>query len=131
MQTHSTVMELSEPLPTEVPVGADLVLKVKVSCSEGCELRGVPLRIIGPDGVPAGAAPAAAGVEAGDITVTAPRQVGEHAWTVTVEPHEVGGIRHAGSSLPVVIKTIPQATSLAVWDIPSPVVMGTPFKIKV
>jgi hypothetical protein len=130
MQTHSISMEC-EPLPAEVPVGADLVLKVKVSCSEGCDLAGMPVRIEPSDGAAATTALAANASESSDIAVKAPQQVGEHAFTVAVEPHEAGGILHEGRSLPVIVKTVPQGTSLAVWDIPSPVVIGKPFEVKV
>jgi hypothetical protein len=57
--------------------------------------------------------------------------VGEHVWNVVFGPHEVAGIRHDEASLPVRISTVPHTTSLAVWAIPSPVVMGERFAIKV
>jgi hypothetical protein len=131
MQTHSTTIELSEPVPAQVAVGTDLVLKLKVSCSAGCDLCGTPVTIAASDGAVATAVLAANANEGADIAVKAPQRVGEHAWTITVEPREVGGIPHEQGSLPLTLTTIPQGTSLAVWDIPSPVVMGMPFEIKV
>jgi hypothetical protein len=134
LETHATVMELSEPAPAEIAVGADLVLKVKVTCSAECDMRGMPVKIATPDGVVATGALATheAGVNVtGEIAVKAPQQVGEQPWTITFEQHETATIRHASSSLPLILKTIPQGTSLAVWDIPSPVVMGERFSVKV
>jgi hypothetical protein len=130
IQTHATTLELSEPLPDEVAVGSDLTLKAKVSCSAGCDLRGLPVTVVALDGVVATGTVASVD-ESTDIDVKAPTRVGEHAWTVVFEAHEAGGTRHEGSSLPVTIKTVAQGTSLAVWDIPSPVVMGSRFAIKV
>jgi hypothetical protein len=130
LQIHATTIELSEPLPAEAAVGSDLTLKAKVSCSAGCDLRGLTVKVAGPDGVVATGTVASVD-ESRDIGVKAPTRVGDHAWTVVFEPHEAGGIRHEGSSLPVTIKTVAQGTSLAVWDIPSPVVMGSRFAIKV
>src|SRR5262245_54602772 len=126
LQTHATTIELSEPLPAEVAVGSDLILKAKLACSAGCDLRGLPVTVATPDGLVAKGTVAAAD-ESTDIDVRAPTRVGEHAWTVVFEPHESGDIRHKGSSLPVTIKTVAQGTSLAVWDIPSPVVIGSRF----
>src|SRR5262249_40562357 len=97
-------------------------------------LCGVPVKVEGPDGLVATGALTtfeATSNESDAITLKAPRQVGEHAWTIVFEPHESGNFRHARSSLPVTIRTIAHATSLAVWDVPSPVVMGSSCSIKV
>ncbi len=134
LQRHATTIELGEPLPAEVAVGSDLVLKVKVSCSAGCDLRNLPLKVAAPEGVAATGALVTCNAsvnESGDIAVKAPIRVGEQAWTIVFEVHEAGGIRHEECSLPVTIKTIAHETSLAVWDIPSPVVMRNRFAVKV
>jgi hypothetical protein len=133
-QTHSTTIELSTPVPAEVAVGAGLVVRVKVSCSAGCDLRGKPVKIVAPDGVVATAVLATYDDEANeseDIAIKAPLQVGAHAWTVVFEDQEAADVRHEDCSCALRVKTVPQGTSLAVWDIPSPVVMGERFEIKV
>jgi hypothetical protein len=129
IETHSTTIELSGPLPAEVAVGSNLTLKAKVSCSAGCDLRGLTVTVAAPGGVVATGTVAPVN-ESADIDVKTPTRVGEPVWTVVFEPHEASGIRHEGSSLPVTIRTVAQGTSLAVWDIPSPVVMGSRFAIK-
>jgi hypothetical protein len=130
---HATTIEVIEPAPPEVPAGADIVLKIKVSCAAGCDLGGMPVRVMAADGTVLGSEPAtcAAQDETTDITLEAPCRVGEHTWSVVFGPHEVAGVRHDEASLPVRISTIPNAASLAVWAIPSPVVMGEKFAIKV
>src|SRR5262245_53047747 len=133
-QIHSTTIELSTPVPDEVAVGASLVLRVKMSCSAGCDLRGMPVKIVAPDGVLAAAVLATYDDEANeseDIAIKAPLQVGAHPWTVVFEAREVDGICHEDRSCALSVKTVPQGTSLAAWDIPSPVVMGERFEIKV
>jgi hypothetical protein len=133
-QIHSTAIELSEAVPGEVAVGADIVLRPKVSCSAGCDLRGLPVKVDGPDGLMVAGALTTFEVpvnESEGIAVKTPLRVGEHTWTIVFEPQENGDIGHAGCSLPVTVKAIAHGTSLAVWDIPSPVVMGTRFTIKV
>src|SRR6185295_6452575 len=53
-------------------------------------------------------------------------QVGEHRWTVTVATPE----NTAQGTLAFSFKTVPHATSLAVWDTPSPVIRNTKFTVK-
>jgi hypothetical protein len=136
LQTHSTQMELSEPAPSELPIGGDLKVQVKVSCRSGCDLRALPLTVTGPDGrastiVPGPDRDAAFEDDRRDIALTAPLAVGTHAWTIRFPSHERDGIRHEECTLPVCITTRPHATSLAVWAVPSPVVMRERFRIKV
>jgi len=133
-RTHSTSVELSEPLPPELAVGSDFVVQVKVACPEGCDLSGMPVTVAGPDGPAtieprAGNAPADASLR--DITLKAPLQVGEHVWSVRFAAHESQGILHEECTLPIRLRTKPHGTSLAVWAVPSPVIMGERFAIKV
>jgi hypothetical protein len=136
VQTHSTQMELSEPAPPELPIGSDLNLRVTVSCRSGCDLRAMPLMVSGPDGQTATIAPSpdrdpASEDDTRHITLTAPLAVGTHAWTIRFPSHERDGILHGECTLPVGVTTRPHATSLAVWAVPSPVVMRERFRIKV
>jgi len=133
-QTHTTTIALSEPLPAEVTIGADVVLRAKVSCSTGCDLCGSMVKVEAHDSVAATGALAAfdAGVnESEAISLKAPPRVGQHCWTIVFEPQEGGDIDHARCALPLTIKTVAHGTSLAVWDIPSPVVTGTRFAITI
>ena len=57
--------------------------------------------------------------------------MGEHVWVVRFLPQERAGVRHEECTLPVHVRTVPHATSLAVWAVPSPVVMGERFSVKV
>jgi hypothetical protein len=135
VQTHATTIELSEPAPAELTVGNDFVLRVMVSCPAGCDLGDLPLTLTGPDGrvatiePRADQAPAPEAVR--DIALKAPAQAGEHVWSIRFPPHESAGVRHEECSLAVSVSAKPHATSLAVWGVPSPVVMGERFSIKV
>jgi hypothetical protein len=66
-----------------------------------------------------------------DIALKAPQQVGEHVWSIRFPAHAVEGVLHEECTLPVSVRTKAHGTSLAVWAIPSPVVMGERFNIKV
>ncbi|HEY6257644.1 MAG TPA: carboxypeptidase-like regulatory domain-containing protein [Xanthobacteraceae bacterium] len=129
---HSIDVELCEPVPAEVPVGADLVLKLRVSCPAGCDLSGLAAKVTGPGEQAVTIAPGEAADDAPlEIALKTPQQVGEHAWSIAFPPHESAGVLHEGCTLPVRLRTKPHATSLAVWAVPSPVVMGERFRIKV
>jgi len=138
-QTHSTAIALSEPAPADVAAGAAVAVKVKVTCSAGCDLRGLPLTITGPDDAATDDVTTANALatresgsnESSEIALKAPLKVGPQTWTIAFGPHEAGGIRHDECALSLTINTIPHGTSLAVWDLPSPVVMGKPFTVKV
>jgi hypothetical protein len=148
VRTHSTHVELAEPAPAELAVGSDFVLKLKVSCAAGCDLRSMPVTVGGPDGLTVTVEPelasgdttledstredaAAQDITVRDIALKAPQQVGEHVWSVRFPPQESAGIAHEECTLPVSARTIPHGTSLAVWGVPSPVVMGERFTVKV
>ena len=47
------MLELEEPVPAEVPVGSDLVLKVKVSCRHGSDVDGRLVRVVTGEETPA------------------------------------------------------------------------------
>ena len=128
MATHSTAIELSEPVPAEVAAGTELVLKLKLTCAAGCDLHSLPLTITGPDHE----AGASCHInDNGEIAIKVLPRVGPQSFTISFGPHEAAGIRHEPCSLPLTVNAIPHGTSLAVWDIPSPIVKGERFAIKV
>src|SRR5882672_9590248 len=132
--THSTTIELIEAVRPEVAVGADIFVKVKVSCSAGCDLRGWPVKVTAPDGDVASCESVTLGPEADhtrNVAFKAPLGVGDHTRSIAFPSHEDGGIVHEESTLPVRFRTHPHGTSLAVWSIPSSVVRGERFGIKV
>jgi hypothetical protein len=129
--THSTTVEVIEPGPPEVAVGAAVTLKFKVWCSKGCDLTGMPISIAAANG---GLVRSAFKIEQGDIAemkLEAPACAGDHVWSVTFGLHEIAGTRHNEVTVPVQSRVVPHVTSLAAWSIPSPVVMGEKFAIEV
>jgi hypothetical protein len=132
-RTHSTTIELIEPAPPEVAAGAAITLKVKASCSRGCDLTGMPIKIVAADGAPVRSefATELGPDDIAEVKLEAPDRTGEHVWSMTFGPHEVAGVRHDEVTVPVRTAIIPHATSLAVWSVPSPVVTGARFVIAV
>jgi hypothetical protein len=131
---HSTRIAVTGSPPTEVEVGDEIVLMVTVSCPHGCELDGATIQVTAPDASVATGALAgrdAAGEAIGALAFKAPREVGQHAWRVAFPSQEIAGIRHEESTASVSVSAKPHTTSLAVWAIPSSVVTGECFAIKV
>ena len=102
--------------------------------AEGCDLGALPLRVVGPDGNESLHELTIAADGEGhtaDIALRIPRRVGEHAWRVSLTSPEAAGIRHEPDALTISLHARAHDTSLAVWDIPSPVVTGERLTIKV
>src|SRR3989475_12283844 len=134
-RTHPTSVALSRPPAAEVDAGTDIVLKIKVSCPYGCDLRGRVINVMALDGaVVAGSGLADFADKANETTefsFMAPEEVGEYSWTLVFPKHEAEGLVHEEGSLPITVKTMAHDTSLAVWDVPSPIVIDHPFRIHV
>ena len=123
-------LEMSEPTPAEAAAGSDIVVCLRASCRAGPER----IRMIAPDGSEVTHALGDSGgisSETGDIVLAVPPRVGTHVWRFVLPAQEIGGVRYAEAALEASVTAKPQTTSLAVWDIPSPVVTGAAFKIKV
>jgi hypothetical protein len=134
MATHHTKVATSQPVPTEIDAGAAIALKATVSCAEGCDLRGIPVHVRTGDhvlGTRELATHEAAINETEDFVLEAPASAGEHAWTIVFPGHESETVVHEESCRVVSFTTRPHATSMAVWDVPSPVVVNQPFRVKV
>jgi hypothetical protein len=132
-RAHLATIELNEPAPPEVPVGATFAVKVAVACHEGCDLHEHRLEIAAPAGAGEAQQAPGANVEADDaleLTLRAPPRVGDHVWRISLPQHPASGVRHDAEPLSISVRVKPQSSSLAVWDIPSPVVMGDAFDIK-
>jgi hypothetical protein len=126
-------LALKEPGPVEVEAGTVFSFAVIVTPS-GCDLGGAPFNVMESDEVLiTGELPALSGDnhDIVEIMVTAPEQIGHFEWTLVVPAYESSGILYEEGSLAFSITTRPHATSLAVWDNPSPVVIGKQFRVKV
>ena len=133
--THAIAVTMSRAPDAEVDAGAQIVLKVKVSCPHGCDLRERVINIVTHDGVIALSSPLAefAGNanETTEFVFMAPDEVGEYSWTVVFAKEQADDPVHTEGSVPIAVRTLAHDTSLAVWGVPSPIVMGHPFRIQV
>jgi hypothetical protein len=126
-------LELAQPVPPEVPVGASVVLQVRV-LGAARDLRGGRIEVINDEQVVA----TAELIEFRDdfnetaaFGVKAPDHVGAFTWTVRFPPQNIDGVAYGESALLVSSQTRPHRTSLAVWAVPMPVRMADRFAITV
>ena len=65
------------------------------------------------------------------VRLHGPDEVGEYSWTVVFPKEQAEDLVHKEGSLPITVRTLAHDTSLAVWGVPSPIVMDHPFRIQV
>jgi hypothetical protein len=126
--THHTTVEASPTVPSAIDAAVDVVVKLKVSCPEGCDLRGAPVAIMAGDGVVATSELTTWEDKANltsDVIFKAPETIGEYAWRIVFAPYNI----HDESTAPISFATKPHATSMSVWGVPSPVVVNTSFAV--
>lgn len=143
----------------EVDAGGELIVVVRASCPDGCDLHGQVVSIRGEDGtelavaellaelaateLPAAELPAAepsgdeiAEVEddtyaTGPIALPAPLDVGEHTWRAVLPAVEKDGIRHEETATTFAFVTMPHGANVNVWGVPSAIPVGESFGFKV
>ena len=104
-EVHAAIIAVAEPAPAEVAVGADFALKVKLTCSAGCDLRTVRLAVTAPGGAlstcEASAASADGSGDGLELALKAPNEVGTQVWQLAFSPDDIAGVSHAGEPLSV------------------------------
>ncbi len=132
---HETSISMVAPYPAAVDAGTEMALNVSVSCSEGCDLRGKTVEIIADQGDVIGEIELAelgeTANETGEFVVKAPTAPGSHTWAAVFRAHEKQDVLHKECSAPFTFTVKPHVSSIAVWDISSPIVVDTKFKVKV
>lgn len=134
-RSHPLTVAFGCPPPAEVDAGTEIVLTVKVSCPHGCDLRDRVIDIIAPGGVVVAGSPLAEFVdnvnETREVAFMAPDEVGEYSWNVVFPSRHADDLVHEHGSLSFTVRTLAHDTSLAVWGVPSPIVVGHAFRIHV
>jgi hypothetical protein len=134
-KAHEVSISMVKAPLTEVDAGTDMTLRIRVSCSSGCDLGGMLVSIADDQGAEVEEAALAefdgASNETDELVVKAPSRPGEYAWLAMFPGQENKGITHeeASASFSFIVKA--HSTSIAVWDVPSPVAFHDDFKIKV
>jgi hypothetical protein len=122
----------SEPAPAAA-AGERVTLRLRAACAAGCDRTGMTVTMMAPGEAARALALArhADGIsETDEVVLTAPPRVGRHVFRFVLAAHEIAGTSYAEAALEVPLQVHPQATSLAVWDVPSPVNAGARFAVK-
>ncbi len=128
---HPTKLELDQSPPAEVEAGTTIALSLRVSCDAGCDLEGTAVHVLDEAGALITEAPLEPENQLNDLELRAPSRVGATIWSLVFPECLVGEVVHERSTLIVRSETIPHTTSAAVWEVPSPVVMSSPFSVRV
>ena len=118
--------------PPSVDAGVEFSFSVLLNWPEEIGLQDATYRVRdGDDTVHAGALPAAASNDGSvEFRLAAPASVGGHRWLLMIATAANEAGERAEGVLPLALTTVPHATSLAVWDVPSPLVRGAKFEVK-
>lgn len=131
---HQPAIELIEDFPPEVDAGGKVVVRVRVSCPEGCDLQGGIVNAAMSGEMVLTSPLAASDIHDPGATATlalrAPARVGEWACEITFPEQEVARASHQGCTLRASSSVVAHAASVAVWGVASPV-RGTRFSVQV
>jgi hypothetical protein len=121
--------------PDVVDAGAEMTLRGKVSCSPACDLRGHTLLVKDQAGADA------VSVEltefdgktndTREFVVKAPVEPGGYTWLAVCPAVVKEGVSCTQASTPISFTVKPHTTYAVAWDIPSAIVVGDRFRIKV
>jgi hypothetical protein len=133
--THPTTIAFAQSPPAHSLAGTEMVLRIQVSCPHGCNLQGKKIRVLGQDGSELAETELGEfignGNTTGDFKLRTPVELGEIAWRAFFPFCEEGNIRHDESHLRFSFQVLPHETSIAVWDTPSPAILGREGSLKV
>ena len=142
-------LDLFEALPAKVDVGAPFSLAVALTTKSACDLTGAAYRVLQrEETIAAGALPSIVRFDPDSnhydprngpidkrdhvrIALCAPDEIGTFECTLVLPEQELGGIALAQAALSFSFSTGEHKTSLAAWDVPSPVVAGEKFSVKI
>ena len=133
---HQIAVELAKVPPAEVPAGVFMTLKLKVSCTAACSLKGQLVQILDHAGQVVKElrliTPYQGAYETDQFVLQAPQSPGNYTWTAVFPQQERNDVSHDRTVLEINF-TVKEhhAISMAVWDVVSPAVVKTESKLKV
>jgi hypothetical protein len=135
-ETHPTKISLSQAPPTQLFAGTEIVLKIRVSCSHGCNLQGKKIRVLSENDSPLKEAELREftgddGNLTEELKLLTPLELGEATWQALFPFCEGETVRHEESHIRFSFQVLPHQTSIAVWDIPSPAILKMDMALKV
>jgi hypothetical protein len=133
--THGPRTCAVEVSPAEVDAGAELTVTARVSCVEGCDLRGRSVSIRNQDGTELASAELlefdGEAYLTSALVLRAPLKVGEHGYQAVLPAQEEDGVLHEETSTEFCFVTMAHAASVNVWGLPSAIAAGERFSFTV
>jgi hypothetical protein len=134
-EMHGQQVCAAEVSPEIVDAGAEMVLRAEVSCTPPCDLRGQSLEVKDQTGVDAGIIDLTEfdgeTSTSGTLKVTAPLETGEYSWSTLCPAHSMQDVSYAQTSAVISFTVKPHTIRVLAWDIPTAVVGGEKFKMKI
>jgi hypothetical protein len=134
-RTHGQRICEVEVSPSEVDAGAELTVKVRVCCPQGCDLTGQIVSIRDRSDTEDANAELTEfdgqGYMTSAFALRAPLEPGKYSYRVVLPAAEVNGVCHEETSMVFSFATKVHAASLNVWGLPSAVAAGERFRFKV
>lgn len=135
VEPHVTETSLIGMVPVEPEAGAAVAITVGVSCASGCDLTGGTVTLVAEDGSVLEEVELAAfdGTlsQAVATGIKAPAAPGHYTWEAVFPAQTLDESQHQESRATFSFEAKPHSTSMAVWDVPSPMAVGTGFSAKV
>jgi len=133
---HATRLEVFPALPAGLALGARVTRRVRLVCSFGCNLKGEQVSILDAEGNELAALTLTAfrdaKNESDEWNFTAPDEPASTVLTLAFDGCEGEAADHAASEAEVIIASgAGNATSLAVWGLPEPLIAGEAFRFRV
>ena len=131
---HRLILEGVEIPPPEVDAGAEMHATVRVCCVSDCSLSNPTIDIVTSDGSIVPTTLVGAGDESGEVELImkAPRRADTFVWRAVARRDETDAVIHEESDpLTLTFRTVPHETTMAVWDVPSPIVAQSAVKVSV
>lgn len=124
-----------EVSPDIVDAGSEMTLHARVSCSPSGDLAGHRLLVKDQAGADIGALVLADFDDdenaVGALALKAPARTGDHVWSVLSPAVVKDGVSYAEASKTISFAVKPHTTRVLAWDIPSTVVAGNRFTIRI
>jgi hypothetical protein len=135
VSTHGQRTCAVEVAPSEVDAGAELTVRVRASCPQGCDLSGQDLSIRNQHGTELASAALTEldgeAYVASAVVLQAPRDIGEHVYRAVLAAQEKDGVSHEETSAAFSFVAMAHAASVNVWGFPSAIAAGGRFSFAV
>jgi len=132
--TRGRIVLAAEIGPDPADAGAELFVDLHAECDPRCNLAGWRVLVSDGGGAQIGGSAfetSGDGENVASLVLKAPDAPGEYRWEVVLPALTQDGVPYMESSAPLSFSVRPHETHLTVWDIPTAIVAGETFGVKI